>query len=88
MATQEPDRGTRRRWFRLPGTQSDPKTPPRDEPEGHVAIEPAPADPIPAGATDLEDGGVGARRAVELEADREAAGRKAGGDSESGEAGA
>ena len=41
MASQEPDRGSRRRWFRLPGQQSDPKEPPRDEPEELVASEEA-----------------------------------------------
>ena len=30
MASQEPDRGSRRRWFRLPGQQSDPKESPRE----------------------------------------------------------
>ena len=40
MASQEPDRGSRRRWFRLPG-QSDPKESPREEPEALVASEEA-----------------------------------------------
>ena len=41
MASQEPDRGSRRRWFRLPGQQSDPKESPREEPEALVASEDA-----------------------------------------------
>jgi chromosome partitioning protein len=39
MASQEPDRGSRRRWFRLPGQQTDAKEPRREEPEALVSSE-------------------------------------------------
>jgi chromosome partitioning protein len=43
MATQEPDRGTRRRWFRLPGQHSaDSPDDPSAESEAVVATEEAP----------------------------------------------
>ena len=52
MATQEPDRGARRRWFRLPG-QPTPAEPmddeaARTESEAQVSIDESPADPAPA----------------------------------------
>ena len=46
MATQEPDRGTRRRWFRLPGQHSaDSPEAPSGESEAVVATEESPQDP-------------------------------------------
>ena len=54
MATQEPDRGARRRWFRLPGSPSEPKEVAREEPEAQLSSDPMPADPTPTG-----DGGIG-----------------------------
>jgi len=46
MATQEPDRGTRRRWFRLPGQHSaDSPEAPGSESEAVVATEESPQDP-------------------------------------------
>jgi len=53
MASQEPDRGSRRRWFRLPGQQSDPKESPREEPEAVVSSE-QPSDAFPSGASEPE----------------------------------
>ena len=51
MATQEPDRG-RRRWFRLPGLQPDPKEAVREEPEAQLSSDPsAESVPIEPGAT-------------------------------------
>jgi chromosome partitioning protein len=55
MATHEPDRGPRRRWFRLPGQQSEPKESPREEPEAQLPSEPTPADPPPTGLDRLQD---------------------------------
>jgi chromosome partitioning protein len=54
MATQEPDRGSRRRWFRLPGSQADPKDAVGEEPEVELSSEP-PAEPTPAGAGEIRD---------------------------------
>jgi len=56
MASQEPDRGSRRRWFRLPGQQSDPKESPREEPEALVASEEA-FDALPSGPEPEGDAG-------------------------------
>jgi chromosome partitioning protein len=53
MASQEPDRGSRRRWFRLPGQQSEPKESPRDEPEALVSSE-QPFDALPSSAAEAE----------------------------------
>jgi chromosome partitioning protein len=52
MATQEPDRGTRRRWFRLPGQSTpDPaEVAVRDEAEALVLSEESPVEPAPAPA--------------------------------------
>jgi chromosome partitioning protein len=60
MATQEPDRGTRRRWFRLPGSPSEPKEAAepeavKEEPEAELSSDPMPADPTPPGSDELED---------------------------------
>ena len=52
MASQEPDRGSRRRWFRLPG-QSDPKDSPREQPESLVSNE-QPLDALPPDAAEPE----------------------------------
>jgi chromosome partitioning protein len=59
MATQEPDRGSRRRWFRLPGSQPDPKEVGRphevgEEPEAQLSSEPTPAESEP-GANEVQD---------------------------------
>jgi hypothetical protein len=56
MATQEPDRG-RRRWFRLPGLQPDPKEAVREEPEAQVSSDlSAESAPIEPGATPTPEG--------------------------------
>src|SRR3954468_19033397 len=59
MATQEPDRGSRRRWFRLPGQQSDPKEAVREEPEAQLSSEQSPVEPTPTGADEagVDDAG-------------------------------
>jgi len=49
MATQEPDRGSRRRWFRLPGQQSDPKEAVREEPEAQLSSEQSTDEPMTTG---------------------------------------
>jgi chromosome partitioning protein len=47
MATQEPDRGTRRRWFRLPGQHpADTPEPTSFESEAQVTIEEAPEERV------------------------------------------
>jgi len=53
MASQEPDRGSRRRWFRLPGQQTDAKEPRREEPEALVSSE-QPFGALPYGAAEPE----------------------------------
>jgi chromosome partitioning protein len=57
MATQEPDRGARRRWFRLPGqsTNHPVDTDEQDEAEAQLSSEESPAEPIP---TSAPEGGV------------------------------
>src|SRR5438105_255119 len=56
MATQEPDRGSRRRWFRLPGLPSEPKEEAvREEPEAQLSSDPMPVDPPPTGGGGFGD---------------------------------
>ncbi len=55
MASEEPDRGTRRRWFRLPGLQSESKDIAREETEADLSSEPLPVDAPPTGEGGLSD---------------------------------
>jgi chromosome partitioning protein len=55
MATQEPDSGARRRWFRLPGQSADDPTDTavEEEAEAKVLHEESPVEPTPVPAPDL-----------------------------------
>src|ERR1700690_3062858 len=59
MATHEPDRSTRRRWFRMPGSQpSDPGVEPvvENQPEASVSMEESPPESTPAVLDDVRVG--------------------------------
>ena len=59
MARQEPDRGSRRRWFRLPmqspHRDDDPGDAKRNESEAPVSSEESPAEQVPAPGVAVED---------------------------------
>ncbi len=56
MATQEPERGAKRRWFRLPGTPNpNPGETPPNESEAQVSNVESPAAPDPAAPVALEE---------------------------------
>jgi chromosome partitioning protein len=55
MATQEPDRGARRRWFRLPGQQHDPKEALPEEPQSQLSNDPVLAESTPTPLGEVEE---------------------------------